>query len=496
MSKIIKEKFWLVDPLELFKPYFVPSSSMTFSAKLNALTRLALIIGIILIALKVKYSFVFIILSILFIILLYFSKMNTEKFQQLLDYKLPLNQQNVNFINDKILADKNVNISNMGQFCGASNYAYDKNKRFDEDKYTVLGQQTGEFCGMLGNGSLAKKVISYDELKNSSSLNKSDVGIDFFSPPIQIRDDSFIPPMIIPRITDKEIWSPNDFNAPKKVNRENYINLTETVGQDTFCPEAIKNVRMSSSIDPTKIIDYTDDFTYIGDYANMPTKMKIYSDVEPIGNGVVIPGRRQPINNNYAISEIPNWDTTLEPKLYATAANNFEYPQPSEYGHQPYYNRYDPQLIRDDGPVGRQVEMPNRSPWSARVNGYEARGTVDFNEVFDPRFSGFSDPYRSYLDADKGNIAYFYGDLDAYRRPNFITRSKVDFIESREPMGQIKPLYLRDRNMCLNDAIDQAQNRWFQDTTEFREGLMASQMQKRNGELWQTRFAPISLRPM
>ena len=182
--------------------------------------------------------------------------------------------------------------------------------------------------------------------------------------------------------------------------------------------------------------------------------------------------------------------------LDKTLCLNFEYPEPTEYGHQPYYNRYDPQLIRDDGPVGRQVEMPNRSPWSARVNGYEARGTVDFNEVFDPRFSGFGDPYRSYLDADKGNIAYFYGDLDAYRRPNFITRSKVDFIESREPMGQIKPLYLRDRNMCLNDAIDQAQNRWFQDTTEFREGLMASQMQKRNGELWQTRFAPKSLRPM
>jgi hypothetical protein len=57
MSKIIKEKFWLLDPLELFKPYFIPSSSMTFSSKLNALTRLAMILGIVLVALKVKYSF-------------------------------------------------------------------------------------------------------------------------------------------------------------------------------------------------------------------------------------------------------------------------------------------------------------------------------------------------------------------------------------------------------------------------------------------------------
>lgn len=493
MSEIIKEKFWLLDPLELFKPYFIPSSSMTFSSKLNAMTRLVLIIGMVLIALKVKYSFVFIILSILFIILLYFSKMNTERFQNLLNYKLPLNQQNVNLINDRILSDKNVNVNNIGQLCGASNYPYNKNQKYNEDKYTVLGQQTGQYCGMLGNSDLTRKTISYSELKNVSSLNKSDVGIDFFSPPIQIQESSFIPPMIVPRITDKEVWSPNDFHSAKKVNRENYTNLTETVGQDTFCPEAVKNVRMSSSIDPTKIDDYAQDFSYIGDYANMPTKMKIYSDVEPIGDGVVISGRRQPINNNYAISEIPNWDTTLEPKLYSQAIGNNQYGTP--FGHQPFLDRYDPQLIRDDGPIGRQAEMPNRSPWSARVDGYEARGTIDFNEVFDPRFSGFGDPYRSYLDADKGNIAYYYGDLDAYKHPNFITRSKVDFIESREPMGQIKPLYLRDRNMCLNDAIDQAQNRWFQDTTEFREGLMSSQMQKRNGELWQTRFAPIRLRP-
>ena len=495
MSKIIKEKFWLLDPAELLKPYFVPDSSMTFSAKLNALTRLAIILGIVLVALKVKYSFVFIILSILFIILLYFSKMNTEQFDKLMNYKLPLNQQNTNFIDDRILANKNVNVPNIRSFCAKSDYPYNKDKMYDQDSYTVLGQQTGKFCGMLGDGNLTRKQIPYEELKKVSSLTKSDVGIDFFSPPIQIQEKSFIPPLIIPRLTDKDVWSPNDFDNTKKVNKENYTNLTETVGQDTFCPEAIKNVRMSSSIDPSKIDDYVDDFSYIGDYANIPTKIKVYSDVEPLPDGVVIPGRRQPINSNYAISAIPNWETSLEPKLYASAANHFEYPQPAEYGHQPYYNRYDPQLIRDDGPVGRQAEMPNRSPWSARVNGYEARGTIDFNEVFDPRFSGFGDPYRSYLDADKGNIAYYYGDLDAYKHPVFITRSKVDFIESREPMGKIRPLYLRDRNMCLNDAIDQAQNRWFQDTTEFREGLMASQMQKRNSELWQTRFAPIRLRP-
>ncbi len=111
--------------------------------------------------------------------------MNTEKFDKLLNYNIPLNQQNVNLINDRILADKNVNINNIGQFCGASNYAYDKVKQFNQDKYTVLGQQTGEYCGMLGDSPITRKVISYNELNNVSSLNKSDVGIDFFAPPFK-----------------------------------------------------------------------------------------------------------------------------------------------------------------------------------------------------------------------------------------------------------------------------------------------------------------------
>ena len=62
-------------------------------------------------------------------------------------------------------------------------------------------------------------------------------------------------------------------------------------------------------------------------------------------------------------------------------------------------------------------------------------------------------------------------------------------------MGKIWPLYNRDKNMCLDEAIEQAQNRWFADTTQFRESLMASQMNKRNAEMWQLRYAPISLRP-
>lgn len=403
---------------------------------------------------------------------------------------------------------------NTTQYCTANNYAYQNQQvPYSANSYVNATQQTQNTCGLLQDNGVARARIPYDELKNVSSYHKTDVGINFFAPPIEIQERSLIPPLMVPRMMDKEVWSPTDFNANKKVNRENYKDVTELIGNEKFCAkkEPIMNVRMRSSqgSDPSKILEYSNDFPGIADYMNLPTEIKVYSDVQPYKDGNIIPASRQPINGNYGISEIPSWDMSSEKKYYVDEAGQFknlaeleknEKQQNSaknaitDKANQPFYDRYDPQLIRDYGPEGRQAEMPSRNAWSSRVAPYEARNPPDFNKVFDPRFTGYGDPFRSYLDADKGNISYFYGDVDAYRHPVFLTRSKVDFIEQRQPMGKIWPLYNRDKSMCLDEAVEQAQNRWFTDTTQFRESLMASQMNKRNAESWQQRYAPISLR--
>jgi hypothetical protein len=501
MSFLIDEEIWLNDPTVLAGCHLFPDSVMTKNSKFNALTRLVIVIWLILFALEIKYSYIFLILSILFIILLYYTKMNrehyTDSFQQKVDgYNMLQNRQVKQ-------------IGNIKEFCSADDYAYNKKPAFVGNSYTNITEQTGKVSGLLQDNGIQKKQIPYTELKKISSLHKTDVGVDFYAPPIEIQERSLIPPMIVPRVTDTEVWSPNDFKIQDlgKMNKENYLNLTPNVGLDKFCPEpfanscnanmsTVKNVKMNSAEDPTKLLDYSQDFPVISDYMNLPTNVKIYEDVQPYKDGQLIPAARQPINANYAISEIPNWDMSSEKKYYVQEADKFySKSNIAETTQQVPYDRSDPQLIRDYGPKGRQAEMPVRSAWSARPSEYEAANPPDFNAVFDPRFSGYGDPYRSYLDADKGNISYYYGDVDAYRHPVFITRSKVDFIEQRQPMGKIWPLYLRDRSLCLDEAVEQAQNRWFTDTTQFREGLMASQMNKRNAESWQQRYAPISLRP-
>lgn len=527
MSKLIEEEFWVENPCVLFNFYLIPDSLMTEKAKFNALTRMAIIIFIVMFFSGIKYSSIFLILSILFILLLYYKKMNREKFSNMSNISTTPIKNNISNAprQDAFLQQvKGLNMlsqhdhkryGNINQACFANNYAYDKQEvPYSANSYVNATEQTQNVCGLLQDNGVARARIPYNELKKVSSLHKTDVGIDFFAPPIQIQERSLIPPLMVPRIMDKEVWSPTDFNANKKVNRENYKDVTELFGSDKFCPkrEPIVDVRMASSEcgDPTKIQEYSQDFPVIADYQNLPTEIQVYSDVQPYKQGVILPASRQPINGNYGISEIPSWDMSSEEKYYVDNAGKFVNLAELEKNErqqntaknaitdkesQPFYDRYDPQLIRDYGPEGRQAEMPARSSWSTRVSPYEARNPPDFNRVFDPRFTGYGDPFRSYLDADKGNIAYFYGDVDAYRHPVFLTRSKVDFIEQRQPMGKIWPLYNRDKNMCLDEAIEQAQNRWFADTTQFREGLMASQMNKRNAEMWQLRYAPISLRP-
>jgi hypothetical protein len=157
----------------------------------------------------------------------------------------------------------------------------------------------------------------------------------------------------------------------------------------------------------------------------------------------------------------------------------------------PIYTRIDPQLIREDGVPARLLEQPVRGDWSAQYSSWDAApGSVNYEDIYDGRFTGYGDPYRSLSDVNLGNVSYYYSDIDAYRYPNYVTRSKVDFIEFTDPMGKVQPYY--QRTAGLNDARPFVENQFLSDSTYFRENISESQMRKRNSELWQLRFAPIS----
>jgi hypothetical protein len=199
---------------------------------------------------------------------------------------------------------------------------------------------------------------------------------------------------------------------------------------------------------------------------------------------------------------------TIQPNIYSYAvdttpvnslANGISYtPQiPPKFrdqvynrdtGHTyPIYTRVDPQLIRDEGVPARLLEQPVRGDWSANYSSWNPpAGSVNYEDIYDPRFTGYGDPYRSFTDVNLGQVNYYYSDIDAYRYPNFITRSKVDYIDYTDPMGRVKPEY--QRTAGLSDVRPFVENQFTSDQMYFRESIMESNMRPANARMWQLRY--------
>ncbi len=112
----------------------------------------------------------------------------------------------------------------------------------------------------------------------------------------------------------------------------------------------------------------------------------------------------------------------------------------------------------------------------------------DHANVYDPRLTGYGTSYRSYTDQLTGRPQFFYDDVDAITMPNYVTRSKVDVFPWANTYGPDKMM-----SQCEGAEYRQLANNAFTDSTlTFRTELQERLMRKRNAELWQRRAAPIS----
>nr|WNL49785.1 transmembrane domain containing protein [Marseillevirus sp.] len=80
MSCCTEEKFWAEDLCDLFcNLSIIPKASMSFDAKLNAITRLVIIISVIAYFLKYQYWYIFLLVSLGVIILFKYSRKEPKK---------------------------------------------------------------------------------------------------------------------------------------------------------------------------------------------------------------------------------------------------------------------------------------------------------------------------------------------------------------------------------------------------------------------------------
>lgn len=111
----------------------------------------------------------------------------------------------------------------------------------------------------------------------------------------------------------------------------------------------------------------------------------------------------------------------------------------------------------------------------------------DHSNIYDPRFTGYGTSYRAYTDQLTGRPMFFYDDVDAITMPNFVTRSNVDMFPWANTYGPDKM-----KSSSEGDEYRQmANNAFINSTNTFRTELQERHMRKRNAELWQHRVAPI-----
>ena len=109
-------------------------------------------------------------------------------------------------------------------------------------------------------------------------------------------------------------------------------------------------------------------------------------------------------------------------------------------------------------------------------------------DVYDPRSNGYGTNYRGYVDKLTGQPRFYYDDVDAIRRPNYVVRSDIDFIKEADTYGPIRE---DDDEISINRNIRKtAENSYADNTLDFRTDMMTRLMRKRNAEMWQVRMAP------
>jgi hypothetical protein len=121
---------------------------------------------------------------------------------------------------------------------------------------------------------------------------------------------------------------------------------------------------------------------------------------------------------------------------------------------------------------------------------------LKLNTIYtDKNLDTYSKKYNTYTDINTGQIMYYIDESIAnpFFNPNFVTSSYAESKMYKDPMGAYKPRYER-YPITYNDPIttdNQNYNytlAWMQDTTSYREDIMAKQMRKRMEQRWEPRW--------
>lgn len=109
-------------------------------------------------------------------------------------------------------------------------------------------------------------------------------------------------------------------------------------------------------------------------------------------------------------------------------------------------------------------------------------------DITDPRFTGYGTSYRSYVEPVTGQPRFYYDDVDAYKRPSYLTKSNVDFLPSSLSTQAIPSSEYFDKQNKHSRAI--ANEAFMNNTVSFRTDLQERLMRKANANMAEKRRFP------
>ena len=183
---------------------------------------------------------------------------------------------------------------------------------------------------------------------------------------------------------------------------------------------------------------------------------------------------------------------TIEPNIFTS--NQINEPINSNIGIS-FAQQFPPMSCKTEGPNEEDTMFLQRDP-RIIVNDPDLKELCPPDEInqaniYDPRFTGYGTGYRSYIDETTGQPRFYYDDIDAITKPNYIVRSKIDNQVFADKYGPIEAGN-RQGNIFTPEIRALADTAFKEDTLQFRNELQARISRKINRKMWQRKAAPIN----
>lgn len=456
-----KDKFWVENIGSLLcTTEMVPLTCMNLESQLNAITRLMVSIFIVLFLLDIKWAPLFLLLSILFIIILYYiqrsqmDKINTENYKNLSSVSI------ANLSSNPTLGK----VQTIGKHTKESKFFCMDSRPLDQNAQLVRNNRKGINPGGAFN--------------NPSYMSENQRLVGAPNP------KTLVAPVVTPPPAALDYWTANNTVNISAINEESHID-NYLSGYDVMetCADTPLPSRENFEQPSEKSVDvHPNEPGWVNISCGYNPEQLLKSDLPTnvgAGNCEQDPRMKQYNKNLYT--------QTIQPGI--TTYNQINEPVNSNIGIS--FNQQHPPLTRKLNKETGNLEFTEHDPrlYTPLPQKPEPPRVTESN-VYDPRFSGYGTSYRSYTDDNVGQTRFYYDDVNAIRMPNYITRNNIDHTPFGDKYGPL-PDGDENGNQLNSNIRNMANDTFMNSAVDFRTDLQERLMRKFNSTAWQQRKAPI-----